>query len=263
MQELFDIGALVDNFPTDSIISKLKQPLRSALSAVSVSSDLKRALELIEICKKQMTPSSFLSNSPYTREEAVTFQAQFMQAISLYARATHNESNGKGPKKGAGRNKLQITNFLKDKPDLRALHTRVTSLRDEYFAHHVDSTGWENRHVVLALDLEKHEMSLSYPSQTVYIRPADIFEFEPLFIAAYDIATEQQKKMSKKLYSSLNSIFDEQPEVISKMRKNIFQPEQFFGEGEAVSYRAGMGKSVPNPHSQPTIDVILNTPPKK
>ena len=99
MQELFDIGALVDNLPTDSIISELKHPLRSALSAFSVSCDLKRALELIEICKKQMTPSSFLSNSPYTREEAVTFQAQFMQAISLYARATHNESNGRAPKR--------------------------------------------------------------------------------------------------------------------------------------------------------------------
>lgn len=244
MLELFDIDALTNIYGDDPDLVELKKRVRSAVSAVSVRSDLKRATEMMAACKalSQMALAAPPAAS-VDREGAATIQALFAQSMILYCRATHSGSKG--------RNKLQITNLLE--PELRALHDRVTDLRDRYLMHYEDSSGWEEHHAVLALDVEDSMMALSYPHASAYVLQEEAIDFEHLLKNAYTISDQQQANMSKRLNEELNRLFDRRPDFIGMLRSTPFVPESFFDEDEVDAYLNGIGRREADPHTEPRI----------
>lgn len=251
MLELFDLDALTKCYGDDPDLTELKKRLRSAISAVSVRSDLKRAKEMMAACKalSGLALTTQIAE-PIDREGAATIQALFAQALILYCRATHSGSKG--------RHKLQITNFLE--PDLRTVHDRVTNLRDRYLMHFEDSSGWEEHHAVLALDIEDRMMALSYPHASAYTRQDDAIDFEKLIDSAYIIADKQQAKMSQRLNEELNRLFERRPNFLSMLRSAPFSPQSFFEPDEVSAYLAGIGQREADPYTEPRIGRFQKRP---
>lgn len=242
MLELFDLEALTRCHADDPGLAEFTKRVRSAVSAVSVRSDLKRATEMMRACEAlSRTASTAPAAASVSREEAATIQALFSQAVILYCRATHSGSKG--------RNKLQITNHLQ--PDQRALHERFTGQRDRYFADYEDGLGWEEHNAVLALDIEVRMMALSYPHATAYLRQDDAEQFEQLLERAYLIAHQQQEKMSRRLNEELNGLLERRPDFLNLLRSTRFDPESFFDADELPAYLAGIGRREVDPHTDP------------
>lgn len=247
MLELFDLHAMIQCHADDPNLSEVAKRVHSAVSAISVRSDLKRATEMMSACKAL---SSMAQSTPpegaIDREGAATIQALFAQALVLYCRATHSGSKG--------RHKLQITNHLD--PELRVLHDRVTDLRDRYLMHFEDSSGWEEHRAVLAVDIEEGMMALSYPHASAYIRQGDASDFERLLSAACSISNQQQAAMSQRLNEELNSLFERRPDFLDILRTTPFAPETFFDADEIPEYLAGIGRREADPHTDPRIGLM-------
>ncbi|QHD69614.1 hypothetical protein GS397_22945 [Sphingobium yanoikuyae] len=257
MLELFDLHALIQCHADDPDLCELAMRVRSAVSAVSVRSDLKRAMEMMSACKAlSRMAQTASSEQAIDREGAATIQALFTQALVLYCRATHSGSKG--------RHKLQITNHLN--PELRIIHDRVTDLRDRYLMHFEDSSGWEEHRAVLALDIEAGMMALSYPHASAYIRQGDAEDFERLLVFGYNISNREQAAMSKRVNEELNSLFERRPDFLEMLRATPFSPESFFDPDEIADYLAGIGRREADPHTDPRIGVMqarANNQPEK
>jgi hypothetical protein len=247
MLELFDLHALIQCHADDPDFSEVAKRVHSAVSAISVRSDLKRATEMMSACKAlSRMAQSTTPEGGIDREGAATIQALFTQALVLYCRATHSGSKG--------RHKLQITNHLD--PELRILHDRVTDLRDRYLMHFEDSSGWEEHRAVLAVNIDEGMMALSYPHASAYIRQGDASDFERLLATAYNISDQQHAKMSQRLNEELNGLFERRPDFLDILRTTPFAPETFFDADEIAEYLAGIGRREADPHTDPRIGVM-------
>ena len=245
MLELFDLQAMVERGAADPGIAALRPLIHAAISMHSVGNDLKRVAEMLEACKALSTRlrDSARRGEDASRGEAATVQALFAQAVLLYTRATHS--------KGAGRNKLQITNHL-DR-EMRALHDRMTTLRDTYLAHFEDAEGWEEHRAVLALDLDDAKMALSYPHAAAYIRPEDAATLERLLAAALPIAFEAASKVSNKLNMGINELFESRADFLETLRRTRFDPAGFFDEDEIQPYLDSVGAHEGDPVTTPRV----------
>ncbi|MEG3162729.1 hypothetical protein U1763_19690 [Sphingomonas sp. LB2R24] len=245
MLELFDLDALVARFPEDAAITALKPLARAATSMFSVVNDLKRAGEMMTACKalSQLIQATSARGTAPRRQEAATVQALFGQAVLLYTRATHSRSEG--------RNKLQITAYLDARQ--RAVHDRVTALRDGYLAHFGNATGWEEHRVVLALDIPAKKMAFSYPHSSAYIQVAEAVDLDKALEAALPIAQAQSAKVSTKLNLAINALFETHPDFVEHLRQARFDPATFFEADEIQPYLDSVGRLDTDPPTAPRI----------
>lgn len=245
MLELFDLKRLVDTLPSDHEIAGLQPMIHAAISMSSVWNDLKRANEMMVACKTLSGSIRVGTNRGERprRDQAATVQALFAQAVLLYTRATHS--------KAKGRNKLQITAHFDH--EQRALHDRITDLRDRYLAHFEDASGWEEHRAVLALDIEDAKMALSYPHASAYIQVPDAVDFERLLGIALPISHDQFRKVSLKLNLVVNELFDTRPDFLKQLREARFDPASFFDADEIQPYLDGIGRLDPDAPTEPRI----------
>ncbi|WP_340318059.1 hypothetical protein [Rhizorhabdus argentea] len=228
--------------------------MRAAISMYSVCNDLKRAAEMMAACKavSRSMRGTAQQGTELRRDEAATVQALFAQTVLLYTRATHSD--------GKGRKKLQITSQLDQ--EQRALHVRITTLRDRYLAHFGHASGWEEHRAVLALDLEKAQMALSYPHSSAYIRVADAVDLERMLGLALPIAQAQSAKVSHKLNLAVNGLFDSHPDFVEQLRQARFEPTSFFDADETQPYLDSVGRLDPDAPTAPRIGGVRpGTPP--
>ena len=255
MLELFDLEALVACYPEDAAIAALKPLVRAAISTFSVVNDLKRAGEMATACKalsRSIKATSVLGTAP-RRDEAATVQALFGQAMLLYTRATHSRSEG--------RNKLQITAHLD--PAQRAVHDRITGLRDQYLAHFGDATGWEEHRAVLALDIAEQKMALSYPHSSAYIQVAAAVDLEQSLNVAWPIAQAQSAKVSTKLNLAINALFKTNPDFVEQLRHACFEPASFFDADEIQPYLDSVGALDPDAPTTPRVGGVRPGQPRQ
>lgn len=243
--ELFDLEALAEAAAGDERFASLPRAIRQASSMSSVRNDIARAREMLSASKMLQTRLSRAAEAgeKVDRHDAATIQALFANAVLLYTRAAHS--------KGEGRNKLQITNFLD--PAIRAVHDRITALRDAYLAHFGEPGEWERHHTVLALDVEKAQMALSYPHESYYVRAEESGELESLLTAAAKIAEQSYGRASERLNLIINRLFENVPDFLARLRAHPFAPETFFDPDQVEGYLAGIGALHPDPLTTPRI----------
>ncbi len=248
MLELFDLDAFATRFADTPGIAALKPLIRAAISMSSVRNDLKRAREMMDACKSLSGAMQISAGrgGPIRRDQAATVQALFAQAVLLYTRATHSS--------GKGRNKLQITTHLGEEE--RAVHNRMTELRDRYFAHFGDASGWEAHRAVLALDIDGAKMALSYPHSSAYIQVTDAVAFERLLGVAVPIAQTQSDKISLRLNLALNELFNTDPELLERLRCTSFDHASLFQADEVQPYLDSVGTLDPDAPTEPRIGEV-------
>ena len=245
--ELFDLNALVTADAADGCLAAVGRAVRQASSMSSVKNDLARAGEMFAACKQLQHRLRGCAEQgvPIDRSDAATVQALFAQAVLLYTRAVHS--------KGAGRNKLQITNHLS--VPMRAQHDRIVELRDRYFAHFGQPGEWERHAAVLALDIEKMQMALSYPHESYYVRADESREFEALLQEVRAIGEAAYARASERLNLLLNELFDEDSHFLDKLRAHPFSPDSFFEAEEIEAYLAALGRLDPDAPTSPRVIV--------
>jgi len=243
--ELFDLNDLTNAVATDPRFAKLGPAIKQATSMSSVRNDLSRASEMIAACKESQGRIRAASGQGKTvsRADAVVTQALLMQAILLYTRAVHS--------KGKGRNKLQITNHLSTSG--RRIHDQIVELRNRYLAHFGEPGRWERHRAVLALDIERGDMALSYPHESYYVRAEEARAFEALLAEANRIADEAYATAASRLNLQINRLFDDCPDFLNRLRQVPFNPESFFDADEIEGYLGSIGSRHPNAPTSPKI----------
>ena len=245
--ELFDLNALSDRFGHNPRIARVAPAVREASSMSSVKNDLARASEMLSASKalQHEAKNEVQEGGGVSREKAATIQALFSQAVLLYTRAVHSS--------GSARNKLQVLNFLPG--SLRPAHDRITGLRDKYLAHFGDPGDWERHRTVLALDIERQRMALSYPHESYYVRAEEAQDLETLLKASVTIADQAFTRASERLNLILNDLFDNHADFLLELREVPFEPGGFFGPDEIEGYLTGIGNLDPDPHTSPRIEL--------
>ena len=243
--ELFDLEAAASSMRDEATQRALRRTVRQAISMSSVKNDLGRAREMMEQLK--IVQSSVIQSNdegePIDRGVGATVQALFMQAVSLYVRATHTS--------GKGRNKLHIVDRLDS--DMLSAHSRMTTLRDQYLAHFDDPANWEAARAVLALDINESKMALSFPHSRFYVRADDSANFDSLLSVVEVLSDDAYKSSSLRLNLLINRLIEDEPGFIALLRTHPFDPAEFFDAEEVGSYLAGVGTHDPDPPTSPRL----------
>lgn len=243
--ELFDLDAAAEALPDEAERATLMRAVRQAMSMNSVKNDLGHAREMMEELKAVQVVAIRRDDEgrPIGRGVGATVQALFMQAVSLYVRATHSG--------GKGRNKLHVVDRLG--ADMRAIHDRITLLRDRYLAHFDEPADWERATAVLALDLAEARMSLSYPHSRYYVRADDSGDFDALLSVVEALCADAYALASERLNLLLNERFEDGPGFLDHLRSHLFDPADFFAADEIGPYIAGIGAQHPDPPTNPRL----------
>lgn len=243
--ELFDLDGAAAGEPDETAKQQLLRAVRQAVSMSSVKNDLGRAREMMDELKAVQAVAIRRDEDGRSIERAVgaTVQALFMQAVSLYVRATHSG--------GKGRNKLHVADRLDG--EMRAVHDRMTLLRDKYLAHFDEPADWERSTAVLALDLAEGKMALSYPHSRYYVRAEDSEDFDTLLSTVEPICAVAYTSASARLNLLLNDRFERESDFIERLRSYPFDPASFFDSSEIESYLAGIGDQHPDPPTSPRL----------
>jgi hypothetical protein len=243
--ELFDLDAVAAALENDELRAKLRRAIRQAVSMSSVRNDLERAREMMDALKSMQAEAVRNADEgrPIGRPAGATIQALFMQAMSLYVRATHTG--------GKGRNKLHLVKRLD--PAARTAHDRLVRLRDTYLAHYDDPADWESVRAVLGLDIDAAKMALSYPHSRYYARADDSADFDHLLTVAQRLGDEAYTVASTRLNAFVNDLFDNRPEFLETLRANPFDRAGFFDPDEVAAYVAGVGAQDPDSPTDPRL----------
>ena len=243
--ELFDLDEAARHEPDDAARASLVRAIRQAVSMSSVKNDLGRAREMMEELKAVQAVAIRHNDEgrPIVRGVGATVQALFMQAVSLYVRATHSG--------GKGRNKLHVVDRLD--AGVLEIHGRITLLRDRYLAHFDEPADWEHAFVVLALDLAEARMSLSYPHSRYYVRADDSADFDILLSVVERLCADAYASASARLNLLVNGRFEDDPDFLDRIRSHPFKPADFFDAEEVGPYLTSIGAQHPDPPTNPRL----------
>ena len=203
----------------DGRFVQLVRALRNLEASLSIRADLEEAKQAIDACRA--LPLDPASRAP-TESGQIFMEAAFTHALMLYCRAVHSSTKT--------RHKIDVLGSFT--PELKALHSNITALRDNVVAHYGRGDNqvggpWNHDHVVLRTN--NFGFEFSYPHMRTASKAAVVQSLLTLIEKSLARMMEYGTSKQHELAGLVRAALQQDDDFINTVSCHPFSEETFFG----------------------------------